>query len=177
MNKKVIICLLILSFFVIFFLQTNIFSKFTISGIMPNLFVIFILFISLFSNTATGISFGVCCGLIIDFAYGKTIGITAFMLCFIGYLGAYFDKNFSKENKLTIIIMTAVATVIYELGYYFISSVVLDFEAEWLYVIKILFIETLYNVLITILVYPLIQKLGYAMDRRFKQNNILTRYF
>ena len=43
------------------------------------------------------------------------------MLCVIGYLGSYFDKNFSKENKLTIIMMVAGATVIYEFGLYFLN--------------------------------------------------------
>ena len=46
-----------------------------------------------------GISLGVLFGLILDFVYGKVIGTTAVMLCVIGYLGSYFDKNFSKENK------------------------------------------------------------------------------
>ena len=72
-----------------------------------------------------GVSFGVICGLIIDFIYSKNIGITAIMLCIIGYLGAYFDRNFSKENKLTIIIIEALATIIYEVGYYSLNVIIL----------------------------------------------------
>ena len=44
-------------------------------------------------------------GIILDLLYGKAIGPSAVMLCVIGYLGSYFDKNFSKENKFTIIFM------------------------------------------------------------------------
>lgn len=176
--KKIIITIsLILTFFILFFLQANVFEVFTINGVMPNLFVIFILIIGLSANVVYGLGFGVICGLVIDLVYGKSIGITAVMLCAIGYLGAYFDKNFSKENKLTIIIMVAVATAIFEIGYYGLSSIILNFDIEIWYFIKILFIEILYNVLLTILLYPLIQKVGYAMDRNFKRNNILTRYF
>ena len=176
--KKIIITIsLILTFFILFFLQANVFEIFTINGVMPNLFVIFILIIGLSANVVYGLGFGVICGLVIDLVYGKSIGITAVMLCAIGYLGAYFDKNFSKENKLTIIIMVAVATAIFEIGYYGLSSIILNFDIEIWYFIKILFIEILYNVLLTILLYPLIQKVGYAMDRNFKRNNILTRYF
>lgn len=177
MKKTSIIILLILTFLIIFFLQANVFQDFTISGIMPNLFVIFILFIGLFANAILGISFGVLGGLVIDFVYAKTIGITAIMLCVIGYLGAYFDKNFSKENKITIIIMVALSTVLFELGYYIINSVILGFDIEMLSFIKILLIEVVYNILLTIIVYPLIQKTGYAVERTFKRNNILTRYF
>lgn len=177
MRKVSIIFFLIISFLIIFFLQANIFQMFTIAGVMPNLFVIFILFIGLYSNTVMGVSFGVVCGLIIDFVYSKNIGITATMLCLIGYLGAYFDRNFSKENKLTIIIIGAIATIIYEVGYYLLNVIIFQFDPEIMYFIKILLLELLYNTLITIIIYPIIQKAGYAIDRNFKKDNILTRYF
>ncbi len=177
MKKTTITILLIVTFFIIFYLQANLFQVFTIAGVMPNLFVIFILFVSLSSNGALGISFGVMGGLMIDLVYSKSIGITAVMLCLVGYLGAYFDRNFSKENKITIIIMVALATVLFEFGYYILNSVIVGFELEIFYFIKILLIEVLYNILLVILFYPLIQKAGYSMDRTFKRNNILTRYF
>lgn len=177
MKKISIFIGFILMFFLIYFLQVNIFNSFTIAGVKPNLFIIYILFIGLFANQFLGISFGVVCGLIIDLLYGKTIGITAIMLCAIGYLGSYFDRNFSKENKLTIIFMIIGATIIFEFGSYFLTSIILEFEREYLYFLKIVLIETLYNVLIVIILYPLIQKVGYSIDRNFKRNNILTRYF
>jgi len=124
-----------------------------------------------------GILFGVIGGLIIDLVYSKSVGISALMLCIVGYLGAYFDRNFSKENKVTIIIMVAISTIIYEIGYYAGNSIIFGFDVEILYFIKILIIEVIYNILLTILFYPLIQKFGYAMDRTFKKNNIMTRYF
>ena len=177
MRKVTVLGILILLFFLVYFLQVNVFSAFTIAGVTPNLFVILVLFIGLFANQILGISLGVVFGLIIDLIYGKNIGITAVMLCVIGYLGSYFDKNFSKENKLTIILMVIGATIIYELGLYFLNSILIGFDREYWYFFKIVAIETLYNILITIIIYPVMQKFGYVMDRIFKKNNILTRYF
>lgn len=177
MRKTITIIGLIIVFFLIYFLQINIFGTFTIAGISPDLFVIYVLFIGLFANQLLGISLGVVFGLILDLLYGKAIGVSAVMLCIVGYLGSYFDKNFSKENKLTIILMVAGTTVIYELGRYFLNSLILEFDREFLYFTKIVLIETLYNVLLTIIMYPIIQKIGYVIDRNFKKNNILTRYF
>lgn len=177
MKKTTIIILLIVIFLMIFYIQENIFQTFTIAGVMPNLFVIFILFIGLSANATLGISFGVIGGLMIDLVYSKSVGITALMLCVIGYLGAYFDQNFSKENKITIIIMVALTTILFETGYYAINAIVLGFDAEIFYFIKILLIEVLYNILLVIILYPFIQKFGYSIDRTFKKNNILTRYF
>lgn len=177
MRKFAIIVSLIITFFIIYFLQVNIFSLFTIAGIKPNLFVIYILFIGLYATQFWGISFGVAFGLILDLIFGKTIGVSAVMLCVIGYLGSYFDKNFSKESRLTIIFMVIGATIVYEFGVYFINSIILEFDRELLYFAKIVVIEVLYNILLTIILYPLIQKLGYVVDRNFKHNNIMTRYF
>ena len=177
MKKFVIIVSLIITFFIIYFLEVNILSSFTIAGIKPDLFVIYILFIGLYGTQFWGITFGVMCGLILDLIFEKTIGISAVMLCMIGYLGSYFDKNFSKESRLTIIFMVIGSTIIYELGSYFLNSIILEFDRELLYFTKILVVEVLYNVLLTIILYPLIQKIGYVIDRNFKHNNIMTRYF
>ena len=167
----------ILDCYRIYFLQVNIFSNFTINGVKPNLFVIYVLFIGLYANYFLGISFGIVIGLILDLLYGKTIGITALMLCVVGYLGSYFDKNFSKENKFTIMFMVLGATFIFELGSYFVNSIILEFETEYWNFFKILLIESLYNILLTIIFYPIMQKIGYMLDRTFKRSNILTRYF
>lgn len=177
MRKFAIIVSLILVFFLIYFLQVNVFSSFTIAGIKPNLFVVYILFIGLYATQFWGITLGVVFGLILDLIFGKTIGTSAVMLCVVGYLGSYFDKNFSKENKLTIIFMVVGSTLIYEFGSYFLNSLILEFDRELLYFTKIVVVEILYNILLTIILYPLIQKLGYVIDRNFKHTNILTRYF
>ena len=50
MKKAGIIALIILAFFIIYFLQADFFSWFNIFGIMPNLFVILILFVGLFAG-------------------------------------------------------------------------------------------------------------------------------
>ena len=177
MKKVAIVIGLVIGFFLVYFVQVNIFSSYTIAGISPNLFVIYILFIGLFANRILGISFGIITGLFLDLLYGRTVGVSAVMLCIIAYLGSYFDKNFSKENKLTIMFMVAGSTVIFELGAYFLNSIILDFDREFMYFTKIVIVEIIYNILLSIILYPLIQKFGYSIERTFKRTNILTRYF
>lgn len=177
MKKFLIILALIVQGLIIYFLQVNVFSYLTIAGIKPNLLVIYILCIGLFANSYIGIGLGTFFGLLLDLLFGKVIGISAIMLCIVGYLGSYFDKNFSKDNKITIILMAIGATIIYEFGSYFVSSIILNFDAEYWILIKKLIIEVIYNSLLVIIFYPLIQKIGYWIDRNFKKTNILTRYF
>ena len=66
MKKTSKVILLMVLYLVVFFLQANVFQNFTIAGVMPNLFVIYILFIGLFANVTTSVLFGVIGGLIVD---------------------------------------------------------------------------------------------------------------
>lgn len=177
MKKALAILILIISFFIIYFLQANFFTWFTIAGVMPNVLVIFILFVGLFAGKKLGLILGIILGFYIDAIIGRQIGISGIMLGLIGLAGEYLDKNFSKESKLTIIIMIAVATLIYEIGCYAFNLMTINIEMEIFAFIKILLIETLYNTIITIIIYPLIQKLGHVLEETFKTRAILTRYF
>ncbi len=177
MKKLTINICLILTAFIIYFLQSNFFNWFTISRVMPNLFVIFILFIGLFSNRITGIVYGVVIGGILDLTIGTQIGINAVGLGVIGFLAATFDKNFSKDSRATIMFMVLGTTFIFEILVYILNYVVLSTNIEIINFIKILAIEIIYNLIIVIILYPLIQKFGYSIENEYKGNKILTRYF
>ena len=177
MKKVVAVILVIVAFLIIYFLQANFFTWFTIAGVKPNLFIIYILFIGLFAGKKLGLILGIIFGLFIDIVIGRQIGISCVMFGIIGLLGEYLDKNFSKESRITIMLMIAGSTVIYELGCYIFNAITLDINVEIISFLKILLIETIYNLLISIVIYALIQKLGHALEEIFKTKNILTRYF
>lgn len=115
--------------------------------------------------------------MLLDLFIGKKVGITATMLGIIGLIGGLFDKNFSKESRLTIILMVVISTVIYEFGSYILGYFVYKYSLEILIFSKILLIESIYNILVTIILYPIMQKLGYKIEEEYKGNKILTRYF
>ena len=68
-------------------------------------------------------------------------------------------------------------TIGFEVINYFLNVVILEISAEIRAFLKILSIEILYNVLLTIILYRLILKLGSLLEGQFRQKNILTRYF
>lgn len=177
MKKFFVIICLLFAFFVIYFLQADFFSWFTIAGIKPNLFVIFILFIGLFAGKKLGIVLGLVLGMVLDLLVGRTVGISAILLAVIGFLGEYFDKNFSKESRFTIMLMVIGCTFLYEVVEYIYYIFRLGIQFEIYSFIKILLIESLYNAIIVVIIYPFIQKAGYAIENTFKVKNILTRYF
>lgn len=87
------------------------------------------------------------------------------------------EKDFSKDSKITVMIMCAAATAIYELFVYLYKGAVLSANIEMFIFIRILIVEILYNTLLAIILYPLMQKLGYKIESVFNKTPILTRYF
>lgn len=177
MKKAFINLVLVLIGFLIYFLQANFFKWFTIAGVKPNLFVIYILFIGLFGNKSMGIIYGSVWGLFLDLLFEERVGINLFGLTVIGIIATIFDKNFSKDSRITIMFMVFGSTVIFEVITYFMNYVLYSANMEILKFVQILIIENVYNILITIIIYPLIQRFGYYIENEYKGNKILTRYF
>ena len=177
MKKFWIYIILFICFIILFFAQTNFFNWFTIAGVMPNVFIILVLFIGLFAGKEVGFIMGVIFGTLLDFFFSKTIGISGIMLGIIGFLGGQFDKNFSKDSRMTMIFMVISSSLVYEIGYYLINMMIYKFDADILGFAKVLLIEVIYNSILIIIFYPIIQKFGYYIEDTFKSKNILTRYF
>lgn len=177
MKKTLSIFIIIVAFLIIYFLQANFFSWFNIAGIKPNLFVVIVLIISLFAGRKLGIPLGIFLGIFIDLVIGKSLGISSLMFGVIAFIGGYLDKNFSKDSKLTIILMVALSTAIFEIGSYIFSIINLSAYIQILEFLKILIVEIIFNMLLTIILYPILQKAGYRLEEIFRENNILTRYF
>ena len=177
MKKTLVIVGLFITFLIIYFLQSNFFNWFNIAGIKPNLFIILVLFISLFAGIKVGIGYSLFFGLFLDVVLGRTLGNYMIMLTLVATLGGIFDKNFSKDSKFTIMIMVIASTFIFELGCYILNIATLGINIEVLHFIRIIAIEILFNAIMTIILYPIMKKIGYKIEDIYKQQNILTRYF
>ena len=147
MKKVLLFIAVFLAFILIYVLQTNFFTWFTIAGVKPNLVVMLVLFIGLFIGSIYGLTFGVIFGLLIDIFISKKIGISAIMLGTIGILGGI------------------------------INAMIFSYTWEMVSFITKLIIEIIYNSILTIILYPTIQKAGFAAQDMFKENKILTRYY
>ena len=116
-------------------------------------------------------------GLILDIVVGNRIGIYAVTLGGVGLAAGIFAKNFSKDSKLTIMLMVAGLTAAFEFITYLLNYFILDTNIEIFMFLKILIIEVVYNVVLTIIIYPLFRKFGYFIEHEYKGDQILTRYF
>ena len=74
-------------------------------------------------------------------------------------------------------VMVVVATAIFEVLSYLLNYIFVSINLEILNFVKILLVEIVFNLILTIIVYPLIQKFGYYIENEYKGNSILTKYF
>lgn len=177
MKKALIYISLILVFIFIYLLQSIFFVNFTIAGVKPNLFVILVLFIGLFMGRSRGTIYGIIYGILIDLWIGKSLGITSVCLATVGIIGGLFDKNFSKDSRIVILLIGMFSTIFYETLSYIMYIIFFNINIEILTFIKILLLESIYNILLIIIIYPIIKSVGYEVESEIKGDKILTRYF
>ena len=177
MKKFFIHVSLIVTFIVIYLLQTIFFSHFTIAGVMPNVFVILMLYIGLYMGRTMGVIYGIIYGIFLDIWIGKSIGLTSIALAIIGLISGIFDKTLSKDNRMTVLLMGIACTIIYETILYMMQYMAFEINLEILSFIKILLVEVVYNMLLIIILYPAMGRTGYEIEDEIKGNRILTKYF
>lgn len=177
MKKVWIVIELFIIFLIVYFLQSNFFSWYNISGVAPNLFIILILFVGLFMEKTCGFIIGIIFGLFLDFFVGTRIGINSIAMGIIGLYGAVLDKNFSKDSRITLMFMVLSSTIIFELIFYILQILICNMQIEILPFLKILTTEIVYNLIITIIIYPGFQKFGEYVQNVFTEDKGFIKYF
>ena len=78
---------------------------------------------------------------------------------------------------MTIILTVAGATFVSGVVAYVLQIVMQDMRIEILAFLRIIGIEVFYNIMISIIMYPLLQRAGAAVENAFSEQKILTRQF
>ena len=173
MKKAFDIFFIILIFFIIYFLQSNFFTWFNIAGVMPNLFVLLIMLVGLFIKKKAAFVFGILYGLLIDFFIGSKVGLNAIALAIVGLTAEMLDKNFSKDNRITVMFLTCVLTLLAELVTYILQVLFCDVSIHILGFTKVVIIETIYNVFLIAIIYPIFFSWGEKIENDFTDNSFL----
>lgn len=173
MRKASDIFFIILIFFIIYFLQSNFFTWFNIASVMPNLFVILIMLIGLFIKKKAGFIFGIIFGLLIDFFIGARIGINATSLGIVGLMAEILDKNFSKDNRITIMFLTTILTILAEVLTCVLQVLFCGMNIQILEFTKVIAIEIIYNAILIAIIYPGFLLFGSKIENDFTKNTFL----
>ncbi len=73
--------------------------------------------------------------------------------------------------------MAAVTTFACELISYIFQAIIFKWSIEIFAFVRIVLLEILFNSMLIIIIYPIIEKTGILLERLFTENKILTRYY
>ncbi len=143
----------------IFIFQSTLCEYIAIAGIKPNFMLIFIVSIAFLKGNGEGLLAGIIMGLLHDCYFGQTIGSNLFLYGIIGYTVGCLTDNFNKDNIAALVLLTFIATLIYNLGFYLLNIILRGYTTFNIYIVLNILPELIYNTLFAFVVYFIIYTL------------------
>jgi len=98
--------------FLAIFLQSTLFSTFSLNGARPDLLLIFVIFFAFLNGEGKGAAYGFVCGLLEDLYMGRFIGVSALSKAMIGYIIGRLQVRFFSDNLLAGLVVVLFGTVL-----------------------------------------------------------------
>ena len=167
MLRKVIVAFMI---FLSFLLESAVFNHFALGGIVPKLTIILTSSFGFMRGEKDGMVIGFFCGFLSDVFYGGVLGFYALILTYIGYVNGKFSRIFYPEDIKLPIALIVVSDLSYGIVCY-ILLFLLRARFDFLYYFRRIIVpETLYTILVTVFLYPVILKINEKLEEREKRS-------
>ncbi|MCR5595018.1 MAG: rod shape-determining protein MreD [Lachnospiraceae bacterium] len=152
--KKVIFA--VLAVWITFILQSSIFSRINIGGIVPNLLIIVTACFGFMEGDLAGLLVGFGCGMLMDVFHGSFKGFYSLLYMYLGYMNGKFCNVFFPEDiKLPLVLITS-TDLIYGLSCYVFLFLLRGRFDIGFYLGHVIFPEVIMTVLMTLIIYPII---------------------
>ncbi|MCT4594947.1 MAG: rod shape-determining protein MreD [Anaeromicrobium sp.] len=140
-------------------LQSTLLQHFRLFGIIPNTSLLIVISFALIWGNKKGALIGVCVGLLQDILGGVFLGMNGLIYLLIGYNVGIFQRILFKDSYLTPVLFATVSTFLYYMIYYVIG-VIIGIDVSFVGLFRnVIFIETVYNSLLSVLIYRFIYNL------------------
>lgn len=113
-----------------------------------------------------GLAVGLICGLLVDFCFGNIIGLYALIYMTIGYLNGFSNKIFEKDDLTIPIVLIGISELVYFFLYYVFEFLLIGKLNILYYFIRVGLPRIVYTVLISIVMYKLLNIINMHLDRR-----------
>lgn len=158
------------AFAVAFFLQGTLLNLIAVFDMTPNLLLCLVTAISfLYDGSYSGVVLGVAFGLLTDFCYGQYAGPAALCCLLVGAGVLLFREILNRENFVTILLVTAGSTVLYN-SLYWLLYYLMGSTYTFMYMLRHLPMMILYNMLVVGILYFILigHVTRYRRDRYYR---------
>ncbi len=155
---------------VFFLLQITIGQSIAIASVAPNLLLILTSEFGFVRGQKTGIWVGFFGGLLLDIYYGDAIGFYALLYMIIGYLNGFFHQLYYDEDITLPIGLFAGSNLLYGFLVYIIRFLLRNRLRLSYYFPHVIVAETVYTLLIAVLIYRPILKINRIVEKIEKRS-------
>ena len=169
MKKLIVsISLIVISYI----LQTTLMPAISLANVCPNLILIVTAYIGYINGRTYGMFMGLIVGLLYDCQYASIIGLYALLYMCIGYLSGICHKIYFREDYTLPFFLVAINSFLFGCSVY-VSEFLLRSRLNFkYYFVNVILPETIYTILLAIIVYKLVvSPLTWAKKRKEVQNN------
>lgn len=169
MQRVLKILVTILLFIISLVIQLFVFNNMSLFGVKPNMLLISIIVVSLYSNIYSSTIYSFILGFVVDLIFGSS-GMFTISYTAIGMLLGFVSENYMKENYLSTIILTALSVTLFETIQYFQNMIIASNYISLFFLLKQLILSILLNVILVFIMCFSFGKLIELIDK--KQNKI-----
>ena len=148
-----------------YFLQTAVFTEFTMGGIVPNVLIICTVSMGMIRGKKEGCILGFIFGILMDALYSIYFGIYALILALMGYAAGNLKQIFYEEDMTIPIVLIGVADFIYGIAIYIFGFFSRGRSNFLFYLRKIILPEVFYTLILAIFLYRLIIFINNKIDK------------
>ena len=167
MLRKFVVAFFILICFV---LQSTVFDALSFAGIIPNLMIILTASFGFMRGEREGLIIGFICGFLSDIFFGNFLGFYALLLMYIGFLNGKFSRIFYPEDIKLPLALIITSDLSYGIICYVLSFMLRGRLEFSYYFTHVILPESLYTILVTMFLYPLILKVNEKLEIREKRS-------
>jgi len=166
MKKFFVGVLTIIILLLFIWMQAYIFNYFSLFGVIPNIGIILIISISMCAGKNIGAFSGLVYGALFDIAFENTFGVYTFLFGSLGYLVGLLKGELALDNQLSISLIVTISTIIIEIiNLIFLNFKNAFFDVSYLYIFKVISLEVIYNIFLTVVMYKPLMILGDIINR------------
>ena len=147
------------------FLQANLLQAIPLNGTSANIGIILIASIGLVCGKYIGGVTGLVYGVLYDISFGRAIGVYTGLYLLVGYLSGMFNKNFSKDNKVSMIFLISIITAVFESFVYLFCVLFRNYDFELQSMLFIIAKELIYNTILILMLYKFLIWFGDMINK------------
>lgn len=160
--RRVII--IALTIFACFLLQTSVFSRMEIAGVVPNVLIIITSGFGFLKGRRLGGVVGFSCGILLDLFNSSLFGLYGLLFLLIGYLNGLFRKLFFGDDMKLPLLFVGISDLLYGLFVYISMFLRRSRMDIGFYFMNIMMPEMVYTICVTIPLYFCLEYMIRKMD-------------